>query len=418
MKLQKLQLITIFLLVLSSFVMAQDETLEYTRGEQYFNEQQFTKAFDLIQDEAKKGSKPSMYRLGYMYQNGLGVKQDDKKAAFWFQKSASRYEYTLTMESKAELNTKTFKERVADQVDPNTNKEGAEYALLKMDTSTPETKNYMSSLVDGDFFGLKPYQENFILPISYASHKYPRVSSALPLNNVTPEYQNNTEVEFQLSLKKPLTFNLFGWHEHITFAYTQKVWWHLYSDSAPFRETNYLPELYMTVPSSEKIDEELGLKSMKYGFLHESNGQEGYRSRSWNRLYATGRFQWDNLFIATRAWYRIPEDKKDDTFYTTLTNPNADGDDNPNIYEYLGYGDVKVNYLFGKNEIGSTFRYNFGAGGKNRGSIKAHWSYPFFDSENTFWYVKFFSGYGESLIDYDRSVTKTAFGFSFSRGLY
>jgi phospholipase A1 len=395
--------------------MAENNSTQYVRAEQYFNEQQYTKAFPLIEKEAKKGSKPSMYRLGYMYQNGLGVKQDNKMAAFWFQQSASRYEYTLTMESKAELDKKTFKERLSDQIDPNTNKEGAEYALLKMDSSTNETKNMMASLVDGDFFGLLPYNENVILPVSYSSNKYPRISAAL--GQLPIDYQENTEVEFQLSLKKPLTFNLFGWHEYITFAYTQKVWWQLYSDSAPFRETNYLPELFMSVPSSQDIDDKYGLKAMKYGFLHESNGQEGYRSRSWNRIYATGQFQYENIFIAARAWYRIPEDKKSSDFYNG-TNPNADGDDNPNIYKYLGYGDVKVNYLFGKSELGSTFRYNFGAGGKQRGSINAHWSYPFFNSENTFWYIKFFNGYGESLIDYDRSVTKTAFGFSFSRGLF
>jgi len=44
--------------------------------------------------------------------------------------------------------------------------------------------------------------------------------------------------------------------------------------------------------------------------------------------------------------------------------------------------------------------------------------YPFFGSTNMYWYTKIFSGYGESLIDYDRSITKASFGFSFSRGLF
>jgi len=422
MTLKQKYLTTLLLLLQTSFLFASQNTEIYLRAEQYFNEKQYEKALPLLKQEAKKGSKPSMYRLGYMYQNGLGVEQDDKQAAHWFQQSASNYSYTLTMESEEELDEKSFSERISDQMDQNTNKEGAEYSLLKMDTDTVETKSIMSSLIDGNFFGLQAYQETFILPVSYSSKKYPRISSAIPIKT---EYQKNTEAEFQISLKKPLTYNLFGLHEHITFAYTQKVWWQMYSDSAPFRETNYLPELFMTVPSSQEFDDNYGLKFTKYGFLHESNGQEGYRSRSWNRLYATANWQWDNIFLSTRVWYRLTEDKKHDGYYdgkvdpdSGIFNPNDEGDDNPNIYEYLGYGDVKVNYLFGKNEIGSIFRYNFGAGGKNRGAIDAHWSYPFFNSEHTFWYVKFFSGYGESLIDYDRYVTKTSFGFSFSRALY
>ena len=408
------------LLILSSLLIsiniyAQDQ-LTYLEAEKYFNEQLYKEAKPLLEIEAKNGSKASMYRLGFMYKNGLGVKQDDKKASYWFEKSASKYEYTINMKSDAEIEQKTFSKRLSDQLNPSTNKAGAEYALAKMNTNTPETKELLSSYIKGDFFGLKPHKTNFILPVSYSSKKYARVSSS-SLSAPTTYYDSNSEVEFQISLKKPLTYDLFGWNEYITAAYTQKVWWQLYSDSGPFRETNYSPELFMTIPSSQDLDDEYGIKSISTGFVHESNGQEGYKSRSWNRIYLSGQFQFDNLFIRPRVWYRIPEDEKNQEFKSG-TKPNADGDDNPNMYEYYGYGDLEVNYLFGKHEIGSVFRYNFGAGGENRGSINAHWSYPFFNSKNTFWYVKFFNGYGESLIDYDRSVTKTAFGFSFSRGLF
>ncbi|HIC42873.1 MAG TPA: hypothetical protein EYO73_00835 [Sulfurimonas sp.] len=44
-----------------------------------------------------------------------------------------------------------------------------------------------------------------------------------------------------MSLKKQLSYNLLGMNDFISVAYTQKVWWQLYSDSGPFRETNYLP---------------------------------------------------------------------------------------------------------------------------------------------------------------------------------
>jgi phospholipase A1 len=49
--------------------------------------------------------------------------------------------------------------------------------------------------------------------------------------------------------------------------------------------------------------------------------------------------------------------------------------------------------------------------------VKLDWYYPFFGSHTTFWYLQFFNGYGESLIDYNRNYTKASFGFSFSRGV-
>lgn len=430
--LNKKYLLSVLLVLMPTLMMASaNESEKYLSGEKYFNEKEYLKALPLLEDEAEKGSKPAMYRLAYMYQNGLGVEVDYKKAAHWFQQAASHYSYTLTMDSEEEKGKKSFSERLSDQMDPATTKEGVAYALQKVDTDTPETKSLMNSLLDGDFFGLQPYETNFVLPVAYATHKYRRVLSSTHHNNYTEEqkkhaeYSQNTEVEFQFSLQKPLTYDLFGWNEYINVAYTQRVWWQLYSASAPFRETNYLPEIFMRLPTSESIDQASGLKAVKLGFLHESNGQEGYGSRSWNRLYITGMWQCDNLFLATRVWYRVPEEKKYDGYYSGGVNPetgevepNAAGDDNPDIENYLGYGDIKMNYLHKKNEFGALLRYNFGSGGKNRGAVDLHWSYPFFNSENTFWYVKFFSGYGESLIDYDRSVTKTAFGFSFSRGLF
>ena len=414
-------------------VMANDLLIDdNVSSEKYFNEKQYKKALPLLEEEAVKGIKPSIYRLAYMYQNGLGVKLDYQKSAFWFQQAASEYSYTLTMESEKKKERKTFFESLKDQMNPETNKEGSAYILRKMDTNTSETHKLVDSILSGDFFGLHPYETNYLLPVGYSTHKYSRISQSTHVTNYTPQekeaysdYDQNIEAEFQISLTKMLTYNLFGWNEYFNFAYTQKVWWQIYGDSAPFRETTYTPEIFLGVPLSGAINDIYGLKVAKVGFLHESNGQDGYRSRSWNRLYLAGLWQRDNLFLSMRVWTRIPEKKKYDGYYDGAVNPstgdyepNYQGDDNPDIQNYLGYGDVKVKYLYGQHEFGSLFRYNFGTGGKNRGAIDAHWSYPFLNSENTFWYAKLFSGYGESLIDYDRSVTKAVFGFSFSRDLF
>ncbi len=421
----KKHLSIVLLFISPTFIMAN------MTAKEYFNEKAYEKAFPLVEVEAKGGAKASMYRLAYMYQNGLGIKKDIEKAAYWFQQSASSYEYTLTMDSKEDEQKKSFLIKLNNQMDPSINKESHSNTVDMIDTTTPETKSFANYLLGDDYFGLLPYRSNYFLPTSYSTHKYERIQSGKHKNNysVTEKekygiYNSNTEVEFQISLKKPLTYNLFGMNENITITYTQKTWWQFYSDSTPFRETNYFPELYISIPTNNMPADEYGLKSVKFAFLHQSNGQEGYRSRSWNRIYAAANTQWDNLFISTRVWYRLPEEKKYSGYYDGLADengeidPNTSGDDNPDIENYMGYGDLKVNYLYKKHEFGGLFRYNFAMGGTNRGAIDLHWTHPFFDSKNTFFYLKFFNGYGESLIDYNNCVTKTAFGFSLSRGVF
>jgi len=388
--------------------------------------------FSNVEKEAQKGLKASMYQLGYLYQNGLGTKVNYEKAAYWYKQAASEYRYALEGDTNLSKSKKTLAERLRDQMDPSTNQEGSAFLVHKMDTQTPETKRLIGSYFGGDFFGLRPYETNFLLPIGYATHKYPRIDSGIHTSNysLTQQqergfYDQNIEVQFQFSVTKMLTYNLFGWNESLNAAYTQRVWWQLYSPSGPFRETNYLPEIFVNIPTSTYLDDHFGLKMVKFGFVHESNGQEGYRSRSWNRLYLGGTWQFNNFFMTTRAWYRLLEPRKYEGYYTGKVNPttgvyepNASGDDNPFIQHYLGYGDVRLKYLYGEHEVGALLRYNFGSGGTPRGAVDLHWSHPYFNSKNTFLYLKLFSGYGESLIDYDRSVTKIVGGFSFSRDVF
>jgi len=414
---KSIKIIILSLCVLSLNIQAQD----YALGLKYIQNEQFKKAFPIVLKEAENDNRAAQYRLAQMYENGQGVKKNYQEAMLWYKEAANKYSYT-EHDQKFDENSSSWK-KVSYQIGNDSLQRGNEFALAKLDTDTPETKKLVNSLTNNGFFGLEPYHTNFILPISYGKDKAPRYSSAIAPSKLPNDltYDKNIETEFQLSLKKQMSYDLFGFNEFIYFAYTQKVWWQTYSDSAPFRETNYLPEVYLSVPTSQKVDKSIGLKTVKFGFLHESNGQEGYRSRSWNRLYVTGAWQWGNLFLATRAWYRIPESDKSSGYYNGslgVNGANKDGDDNPDIDEYLGYGDIKIDYLYGKSKFGLLIRNNLRLNNGNKGAVEFNYSYPFFNSPNTFWYIKIFHGYGESLIDYNREVTKAAFGFSFSRGLF
>lgn len=382
-----------------------------------FNTKEYTKAFPAILEAAQNGNKQAQAQMAYMYENGLGTSVDYKQALYWY-KQAAPVPVQTAMDTKAEKNI-TFDEKVAagaGQTNPQ------EIEKLHMSHIAP-TKEF-SEVLEGrsGFFGLQPYHENYLLPVSYLADKPRRVSAAVSPNS--PEgkalegHDSNVEAEFQISLKKEIFHDLLGFGESLTAAYSQHVWWQVYTESGPFRETNYMPEIFVTVPASQDIAQEYGLKAVKAGFIHQSNGQEGYRSRSWNRLYAEGIWQWDNLFLGTKAWYKLSEDRKSDAYYdgtlpVTVDDANEDGDDNPDIYKYMGYGEITAKYLYGQSEFGLLFRNNLQS--DNKGAIELHYSYPAFDSKNTFWYAKFFNGYGYSMIDYDQSVTNAAFGVSFSR---
>jgi len=304
--------------------------------------------------------------------------------------------------------------------------QGRDYMLSCMEVDSNETLNLRDSLIKSDsFLNIETYEKNYFLPFAYSKDKPPRVSSVLPAGQNEPfensQYEKNLEAVFQFSIKLQVLYDTLGFNEFIYLAYTHKSWWQVYSDSSPFRETNYRPELYMHVPAARNFENKIGLKALKFGLVHESNGEEGYTSRSWNRIYLTGLWQWENLFAQTRVWYRIPEGDKPDGYFDGSSDPydpNADGDGNPNIEGYLGYGDIKLNYLYHRSQIGVLFRNNLRLDGNNRGAVEVSYMHPIGNSKKVFWYAEFFNGYGDSLIDYDREVTRVSFGFAFSRGLF
>ena len=117
--------------------------------------------------------------------------------------------------------------------------------------------------------GIELYKFNYLLPVTYAK-------------TVPDDGRKSVETKFQISLAKPLFYDVFGLRESLVAAYTQTSWWQITKTSAPFRETNYQPEIFLNF-ASPKYLEQIGVKNLKFGLLHESNGRDGTNSRSWNR---------------------------------------------------------------------------------------------------------------------------------------
>ncbi len=238
---------------------------------------------------------------------------------------------------------------------------------------------------------VQPYNQLFMLPVRYSDN--PNNSPQSPNHPLTfEEPVNNYEAEFQISFKIKMTQNLFGSHADFWFGYTQQSHWQVYnaSISRPFRETNYMPELFVVVPTRYDL---LGLtgRFIQMGFLHQSNGRENPFSRSWNRVYANFGFEHGNFALYVRPWYRIPE--------------RVDDDDNPDIHRYMGYGDVTAIYKWGKHEFSLLGRYNTAT---SNGAAQGTWSFPIQGRLTGF--VKAFTGYGETLIDYNWRQTTIGVG--------
>ncbi len=397
-------ILSIFVLSLSA-----NNIINYTQGLEYYKNKEYEKAFPIIQKEANKGNKEAQYLLASFYEKGLGVEQNIQNSLYWYKQASSTYQYITKT-------THTPKEQKVDitesQDDSENNQHGLQFMYSKLDLSSENVKNEVEKIVNKDF-GLMPYHTNYILPLSYSTQNYTKHYSSV--YNPTEKYDNNLESEFQLSLQKNLSYDLFGFNEYITLGYTQHVWWQLYADSAPFRETNYTPEIFVSIPTSYEFDQLSNLKAVRFGYRHQSNGQDGYRSRSWDRLFLATFWQWDNLFVKAEGWYRLPEKAKKAGFYDG-SNINDMGDDNPDIHKYLGYGDIELKYLYDSQQFGLKLRNNLSK--NNKGSIEFDWSMPVRNSQNTYWYIKAFNGYGESLIDYNKNTTKISFGFAFFRDLF
>ena len=232
-----------------------------------------------------------------------------------------------------------------------------------------------------NFLGISTHEINYFLPLSYAyKGKYPK-------------YKRN-EAKFQISVKKPIFENLLGFDEGYYFAYTQTAWWQLYATSAPFRELNYAPEFFINLPL--KFNGFSALKTTRIGILHQSNGKgnENYESRSWNRLYMSFFFATKRFIFSPRFWYVIDESSLED---------------NKDIAKFMGYFDMNFGYL-GKNTFASVLVRNNLNFKENKGAIELNAGFDPFDN-GVFWYVQYFNGYGESLIDYQRLIHKLSIGF-------
>lgn len=261
-----------------------------------------------------------------------------------------------------------------------------------MDAFALERRLEQERLSRHSSFAILPHRPNYLLPAAYnfSPNSRPYSDASGPGENI-----DRTEVKFQFSFKVPLRESLFGDTGTLYAAYTQLSFWQAYNSrvSAPFRETNYEPELMLGFRTGYDL---AGIQSrfIVLSFNHQSNGMTEPLSRSWNRVAADLIFQKGRLYLSLKPWYRIPE--------------KAEDDDNPDIARYYGHGELYALYKLSKQSFGLMVRNNLRRHEDNKGAVQLDWSIPLGDKLR--FYVQYFNGYGESLIDYNHSNNRISMG--------
>ena len=222
------------------------------------------------------------------------------------------------------------------------------------------------------------------------------------------EYKHEeTEAVFQISIKKEVM------DTNLYVAYTQKSFWQAYNteESSPFRETNYNPEIFYRINPGNALTDYFGNGpiisnlGMDIGVEHESNGRSMPESRSWNRAYITPYYASGNLLVYLKAWYITNESKE-------VPEDRVSGSNNPDITDYMGHGEFNIKYQGAYDQmVHLMVRGNIQ---KHKGATSLTWSIPV-TKGGVFFMLRGFHGYGESLIDYNRSITRVGAGIMFSR---
>lgn len=244
-------------------------------------------------------------------------------------------------------------------------------------------------------FTIMAHRPNFLL---FGAHNFQGYSAAEYIEASGDEDLrfDETEVQFQLSIKMPLAVNIFDKNVDIFAAYTAHSFWQVYNtaNSSCFRETDHEPEFWLQAhPDLELLGFETEVAAL--GVVHQSNGQSRNLSRSWNRVFADVIFHRGNLALSLKPWIRLGTD--------------TENDDNPDIVDFMGHGQWRMVYKYADHTFSMMGRNNLESG-FSRGAVEFGWSFPLFDYPFLKGYVQYFSGYGESLIDYDRYVNKIGLG--------
>lgn len=252
-------------------------------------------------------------------------------------------------------------------------------------------------------FNFTGYRPNYVLPLHYTTHINRSPSSPTQAAVQQPNYRR-LEAKFQLSLRTKVAQDVGLPGGDLWLAFTQQVLWQIWNgeDSKPFRNSDYEPEMVYVVPTSPGLRGILPLgwtwRYTQLGLAHQSNGQSDPLSRSWNRVYLGAGFERGDWQFVTRIAHRLRE--------------RIETDNNPDLVSYRGRADFQISRTAGLSTTSLLYRTTLKNG---HGAYQLEWSYPLFRNQpnGLRWFVQVYSGFGETLTDYNVRQNSVGAGVTF-----
>jgi len=210
---------------------------------------------------------------------------------------------------------------------------------------------------------------------------------------------NNPLTKVQFSFKSPIIEDI-----PFYFAYSQTIFWKLQAESKPFLDATYNPEFFyrFKFPADRHYSLDLGL------FEHNSNGKGGSDSRSYNQTYVRL-----NYYFEFTDWIVVVAGKL--RYIYSLDPQNRD------ILDYVGPAEFefRVIQLFRGWVDKGELIVNLNPGGKfadkfDKGGLQIGYDFRLGGVKVVpAFYIQYYTGYGETLVNYNQRVQALRAGFLF-----
>lgn len=193
--------------------------------------------------------------------------------------------------------------------------------------------------------------------------------------------KENTNIKFQISIAQRLTRSTLPWNTYLFLFYTQKVFWNVLENSMPMTDLNFNPGVGLVKP--------LFVNNRFIGKLmllleHESNGRDGVKSRSWNKVSVGANIMIDpNFIVHGKAWI-----------------PIVDGMYNKDILDYCGIYQIGTSFFSPDRRFGASVTLVKRRGWSLNYNTIVELNYRLFKRDNQYLFLQYYNGYGEGMLDY------------------
>lgn len=253
-----------------------------------------------------------------------------------------------------------------------------------------EAKAFKEHFIPLPYIAIAFYKPNYALPFYYTGSPYNAVYA-----NLTPSKERikSSEAKYQVSLKVPIWKNILDYDSSLYFGYTLRTYFQAYTRSTFIRETDYEPDIFIQNIVNCPLINDWYFNFFNFGYIHQSNGYGNSEQRSWDRIYVEAITSTDNWRISLRPWVIAAKNSR-----------------NTNIGTYLGYAQFVVAFKFYEQVLSFEIPNLFASPKRTSGILT--WSFPI--TPYLKGYAQVFSGYGQSLIEFNHRTNSAGIGIALS----